>query len=611
MSDQPAAKDSNHYLAGALRTALLVLSALGSLVLLAVTLRYASYGIDLSDEGFYLNSIARPASYPVNVPPSLFGFFWHIPYRLLDGDVAALRYLNVAITFVLSAFLCWSLLRRFIKGIDGPLIALAFSALGLASFRWWLITPNYNSLTFQALMLILIGLGQIDSINRFARTSGWLLIGIGGWIAALTKPTVALAIGLIVVIYVLVWRRDRLLPMVGAALLAAGLVTLSAFLIYGGLDALVARLWRGVEATTLLGSGHDLILILRIDALSISLRQIVIALAVCLTFFAVLRWRWLANPLVLFGLALLPLGAAFIAVTGMDPLLIKPDDLFLLPLALAIAAAIVAGTKTLKTHWPTNLAVAVVLLVLPHIFALGTNNNYWVVASLAGLFWFLSAAVLIAASSSQTEGAGALLPLAAIAPLLTASVLNIGMHAPHRQVFDLRRYDAVLELPGRGQVVTSPAFRDYFAGAARAASAADLVPGTPVVDLSGRSPTLLYVLDVHPLGQAWMVGAYPGSNPVAIAALGLESCTDLARAWLLLEPDGPRHLDEPAILASFGAGAADYELLAAFSTPRNDGDYPDPERQQLLKPLRDPAVAAASCEAARQALPQSQIWRTP
>src|SRR5690606_31056082 len=124
-------------------------------------------------------------------------------YSLLDGDVAVLRYVNVGISYTLATLLCWSVVRRFIAGPERLLVALSFSALALVSFRWWLITPNYNSLTFQALMLILIGLPLIDAVSRFARTGGWLLIGTGGWLAALTKPTAALAIGIIVVVYVL------------------------------------------------------------------------------------------------------------------------------------------------------------------------------------------------------------------------------------------------------------------------------------------------------------------------------------------------------------------------------------------------------------------------
>src|SRR6218665_2413310 len=390
-----------------LRLIPLILAALSSLVLLGVTLRYVGYGIDLSDEGFYLNSIANPAAFPVNVPPSLFGFLWHGPYSWLDGDVAALRLINVLVTFVLSWFLCWCVTKRFWTGWQGILIATAFSALGLASYRWWLLTPNYNSLTFQALTIILTGLLLVDSREWLARAGRWLLISLDGWLSALSKPTVALAAGLVVLIYILVWHRNRVLPLLAAAALSLIMVIVSAYIIDGGPVALTARLLRGVQATTLLGSGHDLSLILRIDALNIDLRQIVIALTAGLLFFAALKWRSFSSPVAMSLLAIPPIIATIIALTGDDPVRFRPEDLFLLPLSLTLGAVAGIGGESLRRHSSGNVALAIIFLTLPHIFALGTNNNYWVVASLAGIFWLLAAVIFVAPMEHPTTGIGA------------------------------------------------------------------------------------------------------------------------------------------------------------------------------------------------------------
>lgn len=61
---------------------LLALSAATTAILFARLLYHSSYGLDLSDEGFYLSSIANPFAYAINILPSLFGFVFHWPYQL-------------------------------------------------------------------------------------------------------------------------------------------------------------------------------------------------------------------------------------------------------------------------------------------------------------------------------------------------------------------------------------------------------------------------------------------------------------------------------------------------------------------------------------------------
>lgn len=102
------------------------------------------------------------------------------------------------------------------------------------------------------------------------------------------------------------------------------------------------------------------------------------------------------------------------------------------------------------------------------------------------------------------------------------------------------------------------------------ARAAGLEIGTPVVDLS-NAPTLLYVLETRALGLPWLQGGLPGSNAVAVKALRLENCADLAKAWILIAPDGPRHLDQASVMASFGSGQVDYAAAATLETPSLTG----------------------------------------
>ncbi|WP_420969527.1 hypothetical protein [Bradyrhizobium sp. B120] len=252
-------------------------------------------------------------------------------------------------------------------------------------------------------------------------------------------------------------------------------------------------------------------------------------------------------------------------------------------------------------------------MILPHLSALGTNGNYWSVGSSAGLFWMLAAVAFLSPLAQQERSVATLLPLTVLAQLLTASVVNTGFLQPLRQVKDLRAYTAVTLLPGGGKLVLSQPLHDYLATGRAQARAAGLEVGTPVLDLSGRSPGLLYVLETRPLGIPYLIGSYPGryeypgSSAVAVKTLGLENCADLAQSWVLIEPEGPRHLDQASVMASFGAGQADYVAAATFETPVNHGDLPN-ARQFLFKPVRPAALAEVSCREARRQRPDGQKW---
>jgi hypothetical protein len=60
--------------------------------------KFSAYGIDFTDEGFYLNWISNPFLYKVSL--SQFGYIYHPLYNLVDGNIAWLRRVNFFITFV-------------------------------------------------------------------------------------------------------------------------------------------------------------------------------------------------------------------------------------------------------------------------------------------------------------------------------------------------------------------------------------------------------------------------------------------------------------------------------------------------------------------------------
>ncbi|MFB6453573.1 hypothetical protein [Bradyrhizobium tunisiense] len=579
---------------------LLGLSAATTVILFVWMLYYSNCGLIPGDEGWWLNSMANPFAYSIKIPPNFYDLIYHWPYQWAVGDIAVLRMANVTLTTALGWILSFLTVRRLwmVGWPHAATLSAGIASLALVAFQWRALTPNYYTLNVQSALMVMIGLLLADRPGRMRQVLGFVLVGVGGWGSFMARPATAAAIAVVVMVYAAALRRKLLLPMLGAALVAVALLTATAYVIGGGINGLVTHMVKGTQGIALLGGGHELSHILRIDRLETSPSQLAIAL---LAATALLLSIFMSNYKLLTSLVLASLLIATLAIAllGADPISIKLTTLFLVPTFTCLGATFYRGGMVLRTQAPTSIALALMFLVLPHLLALSSRVNYWSAGSDACLFWMLAVVAFLSPLAQEGGSVATLLPLTVFAQLLTASVVNAGMLNPWRQVKDLRAYTAITALPGGGKLVLSQSFHDYLATARAQARAAGLEVGTPVVDLS-NAPTLLYVLEARPLGLPWLFGGYSGSNAVAVKTLGLENCADLAKAWVLIAPEGPRHLDQAGVMASFGAGQADYVAAAAFEVPVIDGYYPNAHSQFLLKPVRPAALAEQSCREAKR-----------
>ncbi|MFK4492371.1 hypothetical protein [Bradyrhizobium sp. USDA 336] len=580
---------------------LLTLSAATTAILFAWVLYYSNFGFNLADEGLYLHYIANPFAYAISWPPSLFGFLYHWPFLWAGGDIAVLRVSNVTLTTVLGWILSFLLIRRLWRAgwPHAAVLSSGIASLALLNFSGSWLTPSYYSLAFQSLLMVMTGLLLAERQGRIRKVLGWTLVSVGGWCCFMAKPTTAAAIALVVMLYVVVLQRKSLLHMLGAALVALALLIVTAYLIDGGVTGLLTRMINSAEMETLLGAGHEVSLTFRIDWLATSRSQLAIAVSMATVFLLSILIGSACKLFLSLAFTAALISTITIALLGTNPISIKSSTLFLVPAFTSLGAMVYRGGFVLRAQTPTSITLTLTFLVLPHLFAFGSNTNYWHVGAMAALFWMLAGVAFLSPLAQQRRSVDTLLPLTVLAQLLTASVLNAGMHTPFRQVKDLRAYPAVMPMPGGGKLVLSQSFHDYLATARAQAREAGLGVGTPVVDLTGLSPSLLYVLETRALGLPWMVGSQPGSNAVAVETLRLESCADLAKAWVLIEPEGPYRLDQAAVMASFGAAQADYIVAATLNPPVFEDYNPNSARQFLLKPTRPAELAEQSCREAR------------
>lgn len=565
---------------------------------------FSRYGFDLTDEGYYLNWLANPGGYPASTTE--FGFVYRPLYVVLDGSVPLLRAANVLIAVGLAGALTNQLLTRLLEW-QAPIwerwaVSIAAAVPVTTVFLLGLLTPNYNTLAVQAFLLTAIGVVLAVTPDR-CRT-GWVLIAVGGTLVFFAKPTSAVVLGTLVVAVLLVAGTQRLRGLVTTAGVAVVVVLVAATLIDGSPLAFVTRLERGVEMLAVLGGGHDAGGILRWDPYDPTRVQVLFLVGVLLLLVgsAVALNKSDRLPRILGAMG----GAAGLLLAtsltrGADRVFIwgdafSPTVVLALPLAAA-ALVLLDRTGALRQITRPQWVLAVFFLVLPHASAFGTNTNYWRAAGQAAIFWVLAAIVLLAPIIVRPGSPRVLLPFLLAGQVLAVLIVLPGFHTPYRQPGPMSAYTERVDVRG-STLVVSLATAQHLRSTTKLVRAAGLSPGTPVLDLTGRSPGLLYAWGADSRVQPWSIGGYAGSVDHELLAIGRVSCDDLAPTWILTEPGGPRQIPERAVLANYGTDLDDFEVVASWITPAAV-TASTPQAQQLHKPTRSRMAASTDCDQAR------------
>lgn len=592
----------------------LVFLSLGSVMILCWLMKYSHYGLDFTDESYYLSWAAAPERFSISL--SQFGFVYHPLYKLVDGHVAHFRQANLLLTLGLAWLLAYQTMEPQDEEGLYARIGSAVTALGLACasilfIGEWQPTPSYNSLNLQG--LIIVGLGALLSTKSEIRSHwlGLVCVGVGGWLVFMAKPSSAAAIAVALAIYWLMCGRLTLRTTTVPAIIACALLTLSALLIDGSIGAFIARHTVALESAKLLSSGHSAESIFRLDHPTTQpIEKAAFALSVLISYAGIWCihavspvWRLLPMMLTLLGLvaiALMTVGVFVPPLTlglsrGMVLLAIPSAvGLFLLSKALSQPAAVVLPRS--------RFFVALFFLAVPYGFAFGTNGNYWWIGTFAAFFWVCSAVALSSAIADARRRRTSQVVLALVVQVLSVLVVLSGMEKPYRQAQPIRLNTSLIDVGAAGSALKlSVSYADYLASVGHVARAAGFQPGLPVIDLTGQSPGVLYAMQARAVGLPWIIGGYPGSASFTELILRRVPCEELAAAWLLSEPQGPRSIHS-RVLKRFAADMVkDYIEVGTWTTAPGAGGYAEPRRQVLLKPGRSIIQAVAACQATRNA----------
>ena len=516
------------------------LSLLATIALLVWVLGRCRYGIDLTDESFYLAWMRDPSRYRASV--LLFGFLYRPLYELCGGNVALLRQLNVLLTVALAGLACFSLLRG--TAPEGRVLAplavrLALSTVLAASalllFQVWLPTPSYNGLALHALALAATGMVLAEKEATRSSLAGWVVMGLAGWLAYMAKPTTAAALAMVVLAYLLAARKvnGRLLGLAAAVAIAGLLAT--ALVIDGSIAAHVSRLEHGAEMLRLLDAGHTLSNLVRVEGA---------ASRVARGASPGRRHRGGVpghgagrfqqhrrpggRPRVQRAGRALCAGADLRVVDARSRTAGRrgpaaPGRAGRAPPGQPVGAAsrpCVAARRARAWRWASRWAPCLSSTPSGRAPTTGPahprrpSSGSWPRSP-----WFAAVPRVALAHA----GPGRLWALA-----VTVVLLAMAMEHPTRQPRPLRldRWPAELRPPGHPLLV-SEEVGVYLSQSEQAAQKGGFRVGDPVIDLTGHAPGALYTLGARALGQPWIIGGYPGARP----SRRRPSTPSLVRTW--------------------------------------------------------------------------------
>lgn len=564
-----------------------------------------NYGYDFTDESFYLIKIAAPWREQNDI--ALFGYVYHPLFRLLGGDVVLFRQIGMLFHLLLAWGVCWEFLGIFVAGekrgipyLNNPLtrgmLAFAFAAGGLFAASS-ILTPGYNELNKTAFLLACIGILRAGKQYTFRSVSGWIIIGVAGYISFLAKPPSAAFMGVTILAYLLVARKFRITLQLLSLIVFFTLLLVTEIAIHGSISKAFESYTLGFAATQNLGSRHSISGLFRFNSPARLFRPKMHGIASNLFFFLILgcvlwslresfRKRRPLALILLAGSALVILDNIYLGVLARsikwlwnteDALSVSVWQLGILG---CLGVVLIHGWEGFKKMPAAHLALFGCLVIFPYAFGFGSEVNYLFLSGFLTLFIMLALLLLLFYNMSATAFWRTAITLAALTQLIAFTGASIAMEHPFRQATPYREATNILELPNSpSSIKIGDDVFQYTAAVRDTARRHGFTPGTPIINTTLYGIGLVYLLEGYPSGSSWMIS--PAGNSYFTSRLGRETPETLARSWILLDSTKISEDSRSMLNVLLPGWEKKYTLVGSFTPPQ----WPyGPDKVYLYKP---------------------------
>ncbi|NDH08733.1 MAG: hypothetical protein EBY16_03820 [Gammaproteobacteria bacterium] len=526
----------------------LVFLSLISFVLIAVIAHYSNRGFDLSDEGFYINSIVFPQLYTENF--TLFGFFYHPLFLLTHKNWILFRQVNLLVIFTLSAILSSCCLKFIVgqnqmKKTNLTVLSLSlaiFVSTYLTSFNW-LISPSYNSLNFIGILIVSIGM-VIRGQTQLSKQIQLMIMAFGFFCIFMSKISSLLVFGWMFVIYCLSSRHFSFQHLCQMAIYFAMLVFMAIYLIDGDILVFTHRMLEGVKAYRLFITPSvwriDLFHPLSTD--KNTLWVITLFLTSYLTYFSIEDNEKKKILLCFFAflLGIKTLGF-MISFDLKKAFRLQEIDLFYLPIIVFLNVAFSAIINQRNLMQKNKMLLGLYFFLLPYAYSFGTSNPYWFQAQMLGFFWILSAFLFL---SPLLSNRNTLLlvssPMLCFGLFLLAICDYRALRQPYRQANIMQHQLTPMQMPNQAQVFVSKELADCISGLKAKIDRQILQKPYNLIDFTGFSPGLMYLIDANPVASPWFLVDYPNSDKYFYQVLSPILKMHRQANYLLLAGDGKK-----------------------------------------------------------------------
>lgn len=563
----------------------------------------ALVGLEITDEGYYLLLEEYPENFHYGT--SIFGILVNPIYEVFGGNFVVLRVISVTIFFALATYFFYELLSFIgLKKNSANHKTLSYS-ISLASsvffvYSVYVLTPSYNSVTLQTLILYGILIFQLLKEQVKNKVFVEILIGADLVLIAVSKPTTGIVIFVLTVLLLVGLKLSSKFRISFWTIILGGISTLFLLFVWMNLQgsSLIDFFVEGSKLQQAFNPRYSILNMIRtdFDFVWIDLLSFSLLFTFALGAFSqhegivsqrIFRIALLANVIFL---------CAYFANTGCN---LTQTPVFLYGFfGVAIYCLKLLFSGRFKSPSFLSLVLVFLFLVLPWAYVFGTNNNYLIAEIQASIFWIAASLLLFFQFENQSSPIKPSI-LNIYASLIVISVCTTLIYSfsnPYRQAPTSLNNTVSVQIGIRNTTVLVPdSFGIYVNKVKSVAQKAGLLPGTQFIDLTGESPGTVFLLGGKTIYQPWLIGGYPGSNSFAEKVLFSASCSEINQAWVLYSEDNNRNFD-PSLLSTINLSLEnDYELVGEFQLPDGFGSSPEGYRQYLYKPKINRETVPKNC----------------
>ncbi len=567
-----------------------------------------SNGFDITDESYYILA----ASHPTNIFSTVTheGYYTGLLYLISGYNLSYFRLFGILLLIFISIWFALELhkyiLRKFNYNTniwDILLFIIPISIGSLSFYKSWLITPSYNWLALISVILVFTSLLRVVShresnYHRFI-TFDYLLLSFSLSLAFMAKPTTALILTIISVLFVICeFKNINIKKALPSVIITTIIIVITHIvLLDGGFHSYYDRLIEGMERLSLLGGGHTLgsrytemiDLIQKFFFEDFYFHKInsiyIYGTLLIITILFIIRNKINSlNIYIVLMFVVLSVYSYLIFKNGLGSnfrlMWIRSIELFFLNLILIVTSILFVDKKKEFFNQLVKITPLLFIIILGSFAYKFGSNNQIIHAMSSSMIFIVTPIIILNFILDRVLNIKIFTALSGlIVSIFVYYALQYGYGHPYRLITDIKEQNQRVELLGGLEVDKTN--KQYIKGLQKIASKhRSKGEKISLIDMTGGSPGANVILEANFFGFQWLAGAYPGSDKFVERILQPYQDTDkLKKAWVLVAPQGRRKLDLN-ILNKIGLDfPKSYIKIGTVQTAHRD------ELQELWKPI--------------------------